>query len=64
MKGHSATAPQVVQITLQIFVNRPGACGRVRIVLGILHKGTTKATPDFDTTLNTFQSLSVSCSIL
>jgi len=64
MKGHLATAPQDVQTKRQILVNRPGVYERVPIVLGLLHKGTTKATPDFYTTLNTIQILSVSCSIL
>jgi hypothetical protein len=64
MKGHLTTAPQDVQTKRQIFVNHPGACERVTIVLGLLHKRTTKATPDYGTTLNIIQSLSVSCSIL
>jgi len=64
MKGHLATAPQDVKTKRQIFVNRRGVCERVPIVFGLLRKITTKATPDFVTTLNTIQSLSVSYSIL
>ena len=64
LKGHLATAPQDVQTKRTIFAKCPGACERVQIVLGLVHKRTTKATPDFDTTLNTIQSLSVSCSML
>jgi hypothetical protein len=39
MKGHLATAPQDVQTKRQIFVNRPGPCETLSIVLGLLHKG-------------------------
>jgi len=58
VKGHLAATLQNVQTKRQIFVNRPGACERVPVLLGLLQKGTTKTTPDFDTTLNTVQSLS------
>jgi hypothetical protein len=60
-KGHLAAAQQDVKTKRQIFANRRGACKRIPILFVLLHKGTTKATPDFDTTLNTIQSLSVSC---
>jgi hypothetical protein len=60
-KGHLAAAPQDVKKKRQIFANRRGACERVPILFFLLYKGTTKATPDVDTTLNTIQSLSVSC---